>query len=58
MSGAFDKAVAAVRHLLAARRRSGTSMTRIYVMGLIFDENYRDIEDFYDFVINDLGRIS
>ena len=30
-------------------------MTRIYVMGLIFDENYRDIEDFYDFVINDLG---
>jgi MoaA/NifB/PqqE/SkfB family radical SAM enzyme len=53
--GAFDKAVAAVRHLLAARARSDTSKTRIYVMGLIFDENYRDIEDFYDFVLNDLG---
>jgi MoaA/NifB/PqqE/SkfB family radical SAM enzyme len=51
--GAFQKAVAAVRLLVEARNRAG-SLTRIYVMGLIFDENYRDIEAFYDFVLNDL----
>lgn len=52
--GAFDKAVKALRLLLDARARNGTD-TRIYVMGLIFDENYREIEAFYDFVLNDVG---
>ena len=37
----------AVELLLAARR--------IYVMGLIFDDNYRDLDGFYDFVLNDIG---
>ncbi len=52
--GAFAKAVKALRLLLDARARHGTD-TRIYAMGLIFDENYREIEDFYDFVLNDVG---
>ncbi|MEX0807931.1 MAG: radical SAM protein [Dongiaceae bacterium] len=53
--GAFDKAVQALRLLLAARRRLRSNDTRIYVMGLIFDRNYREIDAFYDFVINDIG---
>lgn len=53
--GAFDKAVQALRLLLAARQRLRSNDTRIYVMGLIFDRNYREIEAFYDFVINDIG---
>jgi MoaA/NifB/PqqE/SkfB family radical SAM enzyme len=55
IAGAFDKAVAAVRLLLEARREMGNSATRIYVMGLVFDESYRDLEAFYDFVLNNLG---
>ncbi len=52
--GSFDKAVRALRLLLDARRRQGTA-TRIYAMGLVFDENYRELEAFYDFVLNDVG---
>ena len=54
VKGAFDKAVKALRLLLEARARNGTD-TRIYAMGLIFDENYREIDAFYDFVLNDIG---
>lgn len=53
--GAFNRAVDAIRLLLAARERLGASDSRIYVMGLIFDENYLDLEDFYEFVLNDVG---
>ncbi|MEX1109260.1 MAG: radical SAM protein [Dongiaceae bacterium] len=53
--GAFNKAVQALRLLLAARQRLRSNDTRIYVMGLIFDRNYREIDAFYDFVINDIG---
>jgi MoaA/NifB/PqqE/SkfB family radical SAM enzyme len=53
--GAFDKAVRALRLLVDARRRNPGHGTRIYVMGLIFDRNYREIEAFYDFVLNDVG---
>jgi MoaA/NifB/PqqE/SkfB family radical SAM enzyme len=52
--GAFAKAVKALRLLLEARARHGAP-TRIYAMGLIFDENYRDLDAFYDFVLNDVG---
>jgi len=52
--GAFAKAVRALRLLVEARARLGAA-TRIYVMGLIFDQNYRDLEAFYDFVLNDIG---
>jgi MoaA/NifB/PqqE/SkfB family radical SAM enzyme len=55
VAGAFDKAVNALRLLVEARRRLGVTTTKIYVMGLIFDENYRDLEAFYDFVLNDIG---
>jgi len=52
--GSFDKAVAALRRLLDARGRTGAAGTRIHVMGLIFDRNYLALEDFYDFVLNDI----
>jgi MoaA/NifB/PqqE/SkfB family radical SAM enzyme len=51
--GAFDKAVKALRLLREARERLGAD-TRIYAMGLIFDENYRELPAFYDFVLNDV----
>jgi len=54
--GAFRAAVRAVRLLVAARRALGLQdKRRIYVMGLICDVNYRDLDRFYDFVLNDLG---
>jgi len=52
--GAFNKAVKALRLLLEARARHRTA-TRIYAMGLIFDENYRELDAFYDFVLNEVG---
>jgi MoaA/NifB/PqqE/SkfB family radical SAM enzyme len=54
VAGAFQKAVTAVRLLVEARKRHPERDTKIYVMGLIFDENYRDLDSFYDFVLNDL----
>lgn len=54
--GAFDKAVRALRLLVAARERlNAQDKTRIYVMGLIFGDNYRSIDAFYDLVLNDIG---
>jgi sulfatase maturation enzyme AslB (radical SAM superfamily) len=55
VSGAFRKAVNALRLLVDAKKRLGASDTRIYVMGLIYARNYRDIDGFYDFVLNDIG---
>jgi len=52
--GSFDKAVRALRLLLEARTQYPKRGTRIYVMGLIFDENYQELDDFYDFVLNDV----
>jgi MoaA/NifB/PqqE/SkfB family radical SAM enzyme len=54
VEGAFAKTVHALRLLIEARERHPEQKTRIYVMGLIFDENYRELEEFYDFVLNDL----
>jgi MoaA/NifB/PqqE/SkfB family radical SAM enzyme len=54
-NGAFDKAIKALRLLLEARAQVPNSTSKIYVMGLIFDENYRELEDFYEFVLNDIG---
>ena len=54
VEGSLDKAVTALRLLIEARERNRTP-TRIYVMGLIFDENYREIDAFYDFVLNEIG---
>lgn len=55
VAGAFDKAVNALRLLVEAKRRLGANETRIYVMGLVFGRNYRLIDQFYDFVLNDIG---
>ncbi len=55
VKGSFKKAVAAVRLLLEARHRHPGSTTRVYVMGLIFDQNYRELDAFYDFVLNEVG---
>lgn len=55
LQGAFDKAVRALRLLLKARDRVGNTDTRIYVMGLVFDGNYQELDAFYDFVLNDIG---
>ncbi|HLH10676.1 MAG TPA: radical SAM protein [Methylovirgula sp.] len=55
VQGAFDKAVNALRLLLEARARVPGCTSRIYVMGLVFDENYRELEQFYEFVLNDIG---
>jgi MoaA/NifB/PqqE/SkfB family radical SAM enzyme len=54
VTGAFRKAVNALRLLLAARQRNPVRGNRIYAMGLIFDENYLNLDDFYDFVLNDI----
>lgn len=53
--GAFDKSVNALRLLLEARARVPGCKSRIYVMGVVFDDNYRELESFYDFVLNDVG---
>jgi MoaA/NifB/PqqE/SkfB family radical SAM enzyme len=55
VNGAFAKAVEALRLLLAARARQPGSRTKIYVMGLIFDENYRELDAFYEFVLRGIG---
>lgn len=52
--GAFDKAVGALRLLVAARARAAGSGTTIHAMGLVFDENYLELEDFYAFVLEDV----
>lgn len=55
VKGAFKKAVRALRLLVAARDRNPSAKARVYVMGLIFDRNYRDLDAFYDLVLNDIG---
>lgn len=55
VTGAFDKAVSALRLLLEARKRHPARANRIYVMGLVFDESFRDLDMFYDLVLNQIG---
>lgn len=52
--GAFEKATNALRLLRDARERLGATGTKIYVMGLVYAENYRELPEFYDYVLNDL----
>ncbi len=54
MIGAFDLATGAIRLLLAARQKLQVSKP-IYAMAVICEQNYRELEDFYDFVLHDLG---
>ncbi len=52
--GSFDKAVAALRLLLAAREKQGYG-PRIFAMAVICEQNYRELEAFYSFVLRDIG---
>jgi len=54
VEGSFDKAVGALRLFLASRNRKGHG-PRIFVMALICERNYRELDQFYDFVLNDIG---
>ncbi len=58
VAGAFDKAVRALRLLVAARDAQTGTRARIIVMGLIFKSNQHQIEQFYDLVLNDIGADS
>lgn len=55
VKGAYNKAVAALRLLVAAKKKLGATDTRIYVMGLIYKRNAHHIDEFYDLVLNDIG---
>ena len=55
VAGSFQKASDAVRLLVEARRRHPGRGSKIYVMGLVFDQNYKDLDGFYDYVLNNLG---
>jgi MoaA/NifB/PqqE/SkfB family radical SAM enzyme len=52
--GSFDKAVHALRYLLEARKKSGAE-TKIFAMAVICAQNYRELDAFYDFVLNEIG---
>ncbi len=53
MIGSFEMATSAIRRLLAARNRLDKHKP-IYAMAVMCEQNYRDLDDFYDFVLNDL----
>lgn len=52
-TGSYQAALTAVRELLAARERLGSS-TPVYVMAVVCELNYRELDAFYSFVLNDL----
>lgn len=52
--GSFGKAVDALRLLLESRRRNGGG-PKIFAMAVICESNYRELDPFYDFVLNDIG---
>ena len=51
--GSFDMAVNAIRLLLQAREELNKS-NPVYAMAIMCEQNYRDLDKFYDFVLNDL----
>ena len=51
--GAFRMATQAVRLVRAAREQQGAA-TRLYVMALVHEGNYCELDGFYDFVLRDL----
>ncbi len=52
--GSFEKAVAALRLLLAAREKLGYG-PRIFAMTVVCEQNYRELDAFYGFVLIDIG---
>ncbi len=53
--GSFDTATNAVRLLLDARIRLNVPDIQVYVSGIVCEQNYRELDAFYNFVLNDLG---
>ena len=53
VDGSFDAAVNAIKLLLEARRILNKT-NPIYAMSVMCEQNYRDLDKFYDFVLNDL----
>jgi MoaA/NifB/PqqE/SkfB family radical SAM enzyme len=52
--GSYHAAVRAIRLLVQARSRIG-SARRIFAMAIVSELNYRDLDEFYRFVLHDLG---
>lgn len=52
--GSHRLAVGALRLLVEARRRLG-ARTPVFAMAVVCEQNYRDLDPFYDFVLNDVG---
>ena len=52
--GSYDMAVNAIKLLLEARKVLNKT-TPIYAMSVMCEQNYRDLDKFYDFVLNELG---
>lgn len=53
VEGSFDLATNAIRLLLGAREKLNKT-TPIYAMAIICEQNYRNLDRFYDFILNDL----
>lgn len=53
VAGSFVAATNAIRLLLEARTILNKK-TPIYAMSVMYEDNYRDLDQFYDFVLNDL----
>ncbi len=51
--GSFDLTSNAIRLLVQARQELNLQ-TPIIVMGLLFEQNYRDLDGFYEYVLHDL----
>jgi MoaA/NifB/PqqE/SkfB family radical SAM enzyme len=54
VTGSFDAAVGALRRLLASRAQHGRG-PKIFAMAVVCTWNYRELDPFYDFVLNDIG---
>jgi len=52
--GSFKMAVQALRLMLEARERMEV-IKPIYAMAVIWEQNYRELDAFYGFVLNDIG---
>jgi MoaA/NifB/PqqE/SkfB family radical SAM enzyme len=55
VKGSFKSAARAIKLLLESRRKLGRMGQRVHAMLLLFDDNYLDLEDTYDFALNELG---
>jgi MoaA/NifB/PqqE/SkfB family radical SAM enzyme len=54
VKGSFHGVVKAIRLLLASRDRLNVKKP-VYAMAVICELNYRDLDGFYDFILNDIG---